>query len=147
MSYSASEMTEAMTRHGVDPAVTPLAEQLAVAYIILRETYFATRDKVDAMMHTETELKHQLEQNEQIVNSLESMIDSLEALGRDASSYRTEQEQAAAAASVASVKLNVVRQKLAYTRALMKDLDLAHDGLHWARFDEERLCSYCRDHP
>lgn len=147
MSYSATEMTEAMTRHGMDPAVTPLAEQLAVAYKIVRENYFATRDKVDALMHTENELEHQFEQNEQIANSFDAVIDSLEALGRDASSYRTEQKQATAAASEASVKLNVVRQKLAYTRALMKNLDLAHDGLHWARFDEERLCSYCREHP
>jgi predicted RNase H-like nuclease (RuvC/YqgF family) len=120
-------------------------EQLQEAYKIVRENHLVACDKVDDLMRTESELKHQIEQYEPIAANLERLVNAMEAASRDPTQYRQELRKSLDKIDEMSIKLNIIQQKLQYTRNLMRNLDEAYNGLHWGILEESRLTRYCQE--
>lgn len=126
---------------------TPLGEQLSAAYLTVRANYFATQDKIEALMKVESALVTNRDRLQGEISGLNNAAEAVRKSGHDPAFYvdtaaiKTEELQGVLS------QLGVIEKKLELTRDLWRHLDEAHNGLHWGRFSEEKLASYCRENP
>lgn len=121
-------------------------QKLADAYIFVRDTKYTLHDKVVELMRDEESCKNSKETCDARMKDVTAAITAVKTIGGDTSPYETEIEVLKKTKQGIEALLAGIELELKHTREVMKHIDLAHEGLHWAQFSESRLRNFLKEH-
>lgn len=118
----------------------------APIYLAVRKRHHDMQDRVRKLMTRETKFEEAIAKADKASAQLKDTIERVLKIPADATELQTMARNTSEQLARDRGQLADVQEELALVREAMKYADMAHEALHWARFADQALERYDREH-